>query len=334
MVSADNDEDAVAPPPVRVGLLAGHRATVTLQPALERCGLRVEPLPPLPAGLQALDGNGCRVFLVDLANASDAAFDVLDEVLERAPGPVVFNDSDEAEQTGVWLRRLAGKLTELARTAPPAPPAAGRPSPMPLPHTPAEGHMAWVLGASFGGPEAVRRFFAALPGAPEAVFFLAQHIGDGFVDLLVSQINRATALNVTAPGEGLQLEPGTVYVAPVNRAIRIDADGRISLERDAVDTHCRPSIDGLMREVAAHYGPRSGAIVFSGMGDDGALGVRAIAAAGGEVWAQDASSSAVSSMPECAAATGTVSRRGTPEELARGLAAFLGQGAGESAGPA
>ncbi|MCP1675126.1 chemosensory pili system protein ChpB (putative protein-glutamate methylesterase) [Natronocella acetinitrilica] len=327
MASGEPNSEQQTGAAVRVGLMADAEAGRDLRLGLERCGLKVERLPALPGGLRALDSARAQVLLVDLADASDTVFDALEELLENAPVPIVLNESGRAEQTGVWFRRLAAKLTGLAGGV--AAPASARPLPakqseqrQPAGQQPAE-PMVWVLGASFGGPEAVRRFFAALPGAPGAIFFLAQHIGDGFVELLASQLNRTTALRVVPARDGDVAEPGMVLVAPVNHVVRIGPEGTLRLEPDKAERSCRPSVDLLMQEVASRYGPRAGAIVFSGMGDDGALGVRAIAAAGGEVWAQDSGSSSVSSMPDCAAATGAVSRRGTPEELAGGLAAYL-----------
>ena len=81
----------------------------------------------------------------------------------------------------------------------------------------------------------------------------------------------------------------------------------------------RLSIDAVLMNVARRYGKRSGAIIFSGMGNDGTEGVRAMAAQGAEVWAQDAASCLVSSMPDQVRQTGLVSFSGTPEALAQRL---------------
>ncbi|KAB7628134.1 chemotaxis protein CheB, partial [Alkalilimnicola sp. S0819] len=84
-----------------------------------------------------------------------------------------------------------------------------------------------------------------------------------------------------------------------------------------------PSIDSVMEEVARRYGANGGAIIFSGMGDDGARGCQAVAGAGGLVWAQDSASCAIDSMPSCARNTGVVAHSAPPEALARDLAAHL-----------
>ncbi len=162
-----------------------------------------------------------------------------------------------------------------------------------------------------------------MPHAPEAMFLIGQHIGVGFVELLASQLNRSSPFRVTPAADGSVLENGRVFVAPVGELIRLDPQGRIRLVADDATRIYNPSIDALMEEVARCYGPQAGAIVFSGMGDDGTQGAQAIARAGGEVWAQDSASCAISSMPDCAAATGVVSRRGSPEELSDALAKYL-----------
>ena len=77
-----------------------------------------------------------------------------------------------------------------------------------------------------------------------------------------------------------------------------------------------------MTEVAKRFGKRAGTIVFSGMGDDGARGCESIAENGGVVWAQDGASCVVSSMPDQARKTGTVSYSANPEHLAKHLLDF------------
>ncbi len=290
-----------------------------LREGLAGLGFRVEPV-ALERALRGQWPAGAQVLLVDLCDASDAVLDQLDPLLDQTSLPVLFNEEALAGKSSSWMRKLGDKLRGMAVSPGEVPePPAGPPARTP----PADGPMVWVLGASFGGPEATKRFLDAMPEVPDAIFFLAQHIGDGFVDLLASQLNRSTPFRVVAVRDGAELEPGTVYVAPVQGTIELLDGKRIRLQDDHAPRLYRPWIDGIMQEVARFFGARSGAIVFSGMGDDGALGAQAIAAAGGEVWAQDSQSCSISSMPDCAAATGVVRRRGTPEELSVALVQYL-----------
>ena len=280
-------------------------------------GLGVALETDLAAFVAEPDAGRVQVILVDLHDATDEDLEQLTDLmaLEGLP-PLLFNEDSPAGRENVWMRRLAGKLAGLAG------PAAEPDTPAPV--QPAASPDIWVLGASFGGPEAVKRFLEAVPEVPEAVFVLVQHIGDGFVDLLAAQLNRSTPFRVLPLMSGTDLRPGCVYVMPVDRALELDDDDRVVLAVDAaVDRSYSPCIDDVMQVFSRQFGPRVGAVVFSGMGDDGTAGAEAVAEAGGEVWAQDTASCAIGSMPDCAAATGVVSRRGNPEELARALVQYL-----------
>jgi len=254
--------------------------------------------------------------LVVLRDVDDADLDALDAVTDRFDGPIVFCDQREADTD--MLARLAGKLTA---AVPPTSRVSSRPihAATVMPTFPV-----WVLAASFGGPDMLRRFLGALPGMPRAAFVVAQHVGEGFAEVLAQQLNRGCALPVACAADGMPLRAGHVYIAPVRRRLAIDDTGVFRFGAAYEEQYvCMPCIDDVMTAVAGRYGPRCGAIVFSGMGDDGSVGVRIMAEAGGTIWAQDAESCAIDSMPECAAATGAVSRRGDPEGLAGALIAHL-----------
>lgn len=176
----------------------------------------------------------------------------------------------------------------------------------------------WVLAASLGGPEMLKRFLRALGPVPGMAFIVAQHIGEGFTEVLASQLNREASLAVAGVGEGASPAPGRVHVAPVTASLDIDASGRFRLGV-AGASGCAPTIDDIMTAVARRYGPRAGAIVFSGMGDDGALGCQRIADAGGTVWVQSFDTCVIDSMPRAASSCGAASLHGSPEVLAKAL---------------
>lgn len=182
----------------------------------------------------------------------------------------------------------------------------------------------WVLGASLGGPEVVKEFLELIEQTPKACFILAQHIGDGFTELLASQLNRASNMKVIPAETGTKIEDGVVITAPVEQRLMIHPDGVIALAPEHRESLYKPCIDFVMQEVAERYGENSGTIIFSGMGDDGSIGCVSIKEYGGIVWAQDADTCAISSMPDCARATGAVSFSGTPEELGKKLIETLG----------
>jgi len=189
--------------------------------------------------------------------------------------------------------------------------------------TPNRARRVWVLGASIGGPQAVKSFLSRLPENLPVCFILAQHIGVGFVNLLAEQLSRVTPLRVTAPEDNMVLEKGHVVVAPVEMRMNFSERGVISMEKITQRSIYSPSIDDVMTVVAKHYGVDANAIIFSGMGNDGTAGCHLIAQKGGMIWAQEADSCVISSMADSARNTGVVSMSGTPEELADNLVEYL-----------
>ena len=333
--------DPVVQGRVRVAILGTSlMGRADLRRGLEGCGLSIEVEETLTSFLSDVERHSkVDVILVDLEQAEDDDLDILDALVEYNPLPMVFHDVSGRAENAAWLRRLAGKLSDAARQrVPPRPsPAAqhavakleravpaARGNARARPGRSLGGLRCWVLGASFGGPEALKRFLTAAPAVPpNAAFIIGQHIGDGFVEVLASQLNRATEFKVTPAADGDVLESGHIYVAPVRERLRIDADGVIRLQPETERHTYIPSIDCLMEEVALRFGPDSGAIIFSGMGDDGTRGCAAIDRAGGVIWAQDSASCAIDSMPSCARATGLVRREGSPEQLAVAMVQHL-----------
>ncbi|WP_455211205.1 chemotaxis protein CheB [Kaarinaea lacus] len=180
----------------------------------------------------------------------------------------------------------------------------------------------WVLGASLGGPQAVRQFLSAISPDLPVAFILAQHIGASHINLLAEQLNRVTPFTVVPGRNGHKLRHHEVILTPADKQLSLTDDGYIALTPSPPAAVYSPSIDLVMTEVARQYGAKAGTIIFSGMGDDGARGCEAIAEHGGVVWAQDIASCVVSSMPDQARKTGKVSYSANPEELAKHLYDF------------
>ncbi len=178
----------------------------------------------------------------------------------------------------------------------------------------------WVLGASIGGPQAVKSFLNAIPVELPIAFVLAQHIGTGFATLLAQQLDSTAAFQVLPAQPGHILRHHQVVLAPVEENLVIGANGQVELIPFPQDDRIyRPSIDAIMTNVAQSFGCYAGAIIFSGMGNDGLRGAQSIVEHGGVVWAQEAESCLISSMPDHARKAGLVSFSGTPETLAKRL---------------
>lgn len=276
--------------------------------------------------------RNAEALLIDLDDELSFNMDSLGALLEQDALPVLLNDSAATRMNagilnGDWGRRLARKLAALATEARSRRPAT---APAPKPGAvygsppncmPAAGatHV-WVLGASIGGPQALKQFLSALAPDLPLAFVLAQHIGTNFLVLLARQLDQISSYRVLPAQAGELLCRQQVVLAPVDEVIDIDAAGRIRCTPVADNGALyRPSIDEVLGNIARRYGKSSGAIIFSGMGNDGAEGVRTMAAHGGEVWAQDYASCLVSSMPDQARQTGLVSFSGSPQALAQRL---------------
>lgn len=178
----------------------------------------------------------------------------------------------------------------------------------------------WVLGASIGGPEAVREFLAELPADYPALFLLAQHMGAEFMQLMAQQLSRHVQLTVRTPTHGERVGHGDIVVVPTTHRLRVDGEGVVMLEAlgDTSAAHS-PNIDDLLHGVADNFGAKAGVIVFSGMADDAAEGSRYLSGKGGRVYVQDPQSCVISSMVDGVVETGVVQFSGTPRSLAEKL---------------
>lgn len=174
-----------------------------------------------------------------------------------------------------------------------------------------------VLGASIGGPEAVREFLAALPPRFPALFLLAQHMSAEFLELMSAQLAKVTPLTVRNPTHGERVGHGEVVVVPTSHRLLVDADGIVQLAQLTETSNYSPSIDLVLRDVADRFGANATAIIFSGMAHDAVEGGKYLAEKGGTIWAQDPDTCVISSMVDGARAAGIVSFLAGPQQLAQ-----------------
>jgi two-component system, chemotaxis family, protein-glutamate methylesterase/glutaminase len=136
-------------------------------------------------------------------------------------------------------------------------------------------------------------------------------------------LSRRSRLPVYLSVDGMVLQPGHVYLAPPDHHLLINRDGTISLTQTELVNFVRPSADLLFESVAAAYGERAIAVVLSGAGKDGSIGVTAIKKRGGTVIVQDEASSEFFGMPSAAIRTGTVDFVLAVDEIARALVTLV-----------
>jgi chemosensory pili system protein ChpB (putative protein-glutamate methylesterase) len=275
------------------------------------------------------------LWLVTLEDEADHPA-LFEHLLEHTDAPVLFG-MDQAPKPGTkdyvrWERRLLNKLEkqlghlekldsandieELEVHARPSPEAPQLPQWI----TPAApGSVAeeiWVLGASLGGPAAVKTFLDHLPAGLPVGFVYAQHIDDNFTGVLTRVLGRHAHYQLKRAEEGYKVRNGDVVLMPVEQEWSFADDGRLTATGKPWPGPYGPSIDQVLLNVADHFREHCHAILFSGMGNDGAIAAPLLKKRGSRIWVQDSASCGNSSMPESVAATGCTSFCGTPDQLA------------------
>jgi two-component system chemotaxis response regulator CheB len=158
-----------------------------------------------------------------------------------------------------------------------------------------------VVGASFGGFDALKVLLGALPGTFPAPLAIVQHQGSPGAGL-AAMLQRYTALVVVDAEDKEDLLPGVAYVAPPGYHLLIEA-GSVALSVDPPVSHARPSIDVLFESAADVYGPGAVGVVLTGTGQDGAAGLARIKQRGGRTVVQDPTTATRSAMPRAAMAS-------------------------------
>ena len=161
-----------------------------------------------------------------------------------------------------------------------------------------------ALAASAGGLKALTDVLAALPRDFPAALVVVQHLDPRHRSLMAEILGRRTSLLVKEAREGDTLERGLALIAPPNRHLLVNPDRTVSLSQSELVHFVRPSADLLFESAAASYKERAIAVVLTGSGRDGAMGVKAIKKMGGTVIVQDEKTSEFFGMPNAAQQTG------------------------------
>jgi two-component system chemotaxis response regulator CheB len=175
-----------------------------------------------------------------------------------------------------------------------------------------------VIGASLGGPRALATLLRGLPADFPVPVAVVQHIADGFTEGLASWLAQESRLAVSEARDGEVLQPGSVILAPTGRHLLVGRGTAVLSDGPPVDTF-KPSVTPLFTSAARHYGARCCGVLLTGMGRDGAQGMRALKEAGAHTLAQDEATSAVFGMARAAIELGAVDRVLPLEDIPKAL---------------
>lgn len=180
-----------------------------------------------------------------------------------------------------------------------------------------------MIGVSTGGPLALKRLFAELPPL-NAAFVIVLHIPPGMDYKIAKGLDLVASMPVSLAEDGDYLRSGHIYLAPGGFHLRLEGNSRIVLEEGPRINFVQPSADVAMMSLLK---PLKQAqligVVMTGMGKDGAEGIRHIKALGGVTIAQDAESSAIYGMPKVAFETGAVEFVFPPAKIGKKIAELL-----------
>ena len=301
-----------------------------LQKSMEQSGIQVVLNESLTEKfMNKLDTIESDVVLFDVEAIEDEHLEYLDQLLEQSKIPIIINDVsaltlNEPKASLKWNSKLLKKIADIT----------GRNNwdenfsvikskkdNVSLKNN-NQGDLAknvWVLGASLGGPDALKRFLSEIPKDVPVAFIVAQHLGENFVSLLAEQLDRYAEFSVTVPKEGHVIRHHEVLVAPTDKRLVINPIGAVEFENITKTTNYTPSINDAISDVAVRYKNNAGAIIFSGMCDDGVEGCKDLVSKGGPVWLQSSDSCVISAMSESVARKVAGDFSGRPEILAKQL---------------
>jgi two-component system chemotaxis response regulator CheB len=167
-----------------------------------------------------------------------------------------------------------------------------------------------AIGASTGGTEAIKAVLERMPPDAPAIV-ITQHIPAQFSGPFAERMHRCCAMSVCEATDGQLILPGHAYIAPGGRHLLVRRDGARYVcsitDSEPVNRH-RPSVDVLFRSVAEVAGPNAVGVILTGMGDDGARGLKLMRDAGAHTLGQDEATSVVWGMPGSAYKIGAVER--------------------------
>ena len=186
-----------------------------------------------------------------------------------------------------------------------------------------------AIGASTGGPPALKEILSRLPRDLPVPVLIVQHIARGFVNGLAEWLSGASNFPVHAASHGEACLPGQAYIPPDGLHMGVGGGPRILLNDGPLENGLRPSVDYLFRCVAQELGPDAAGVLLTGMGRDGADGLKRMKDSGAITIAQDEASSVVFGMPGEAVKLGAATYVLPPDGIADLLTTLVGKRNGD-----
>lgn len=155
-----------------------------------------------------------------------------------------------------------------------------------------------VIGASFGGLQALRTIILGLPNTFKTPIVIVLHIGNNNIDSFISLLNKNSSFGVKEAEEKEKLKPGTVYFAPPNYHLQIETTRYLSLSADTKVNYSRPSIDVLFETAAWALNNKLVGVLLTGSNADGARGLKTIKDFGGTTLVENPETALAPKMPQ------------------------------------
>lgn len=197
---------------------------------------------------------------------------------------------------------------------------------VPVPRSPSNAIRIVVVGASTGGPIALKELLSALPKDLPVPILVVQHISDSFVDGFVRWLCDSSGYAVRVATDGEAARSGVAYVAPSGSHMLVRSPGIVELADGPKEHGVKPSVSVLFRSAAAAFGAAAAAVLLTGMGRDGAQELKLLRDGGSVTFAQDRESSVVFGMPGAAVALGAAQYVLPPQKIATMLAGLVSRG--------
>ncbi len=293
------------------------------------------------------------VIIMDVHMPRRDGYEATRHIMERAPTPIVMVSAsvDPAEVTTTFQAIQAGALAILEKPRGPdhaeeardtrrlietvklmaevrvvrrwpRNPRTAKPKTLPAPRAGETRIIA--IGASTGGPQVLVDILGRLPGSLTVPIVIVQHMTPGFSVGLAEWLDRESKLTVKLAQAGELALPGTAYIAPDGAQLGITPIGRFHLTAENSHGDICPSASFLFDSVAEAYGPAAVGILLTGMGHDGASGLKHLRERGGVTIAQDEETSAIFGMPAAAIKLGAAQHVLAPSEIAQMICALAG----------